>query len=213
MMYCLERYSRNAAHEDQCAETETETENYDASAATEASRGPATAPPTAVVTHGVDATVADVSAPSHRTDADPDVVATPASPTTTRNAETGEPGDEVLAALRREVFSLTADMSAKQLTAIADPAIRAAGLLMADLLTLRDGDAAALTTLAADLEISEAGRHGEMAVTLYREVLAIRSDAKRKAFEKKRPGRIKALSYFGREGLLDEVARLRGLRV
>lgn len=120
--------------------------------------------------------------------------------------------DEGLMALRREVRSLTADMSVAQLMVLSDPIVRAAGLLMADLLKLRQKDAAGLTMLVAGLETLEAGRHGEMAVALYREALAIRSDAKRKAFEKKRTSRIKSLSDFGRDVLLDEVARLRGLR-
>ncbi len=208
MMDRLERYSRNAVHDDDCADTE----NYDASAPTEATNEATSAPRTAVIPHRDDTMVPDAPAPSRRTDADPDSVAKPASSTRTGKAETGAQEDEALTALRREVFSLTADMSVERLTAISDSAVRAAGLLMADLLTLRDGDAAGLTKLAVGVEIPEAGRHGEMAVLLFREALAIRSDAKRKAFEKKRPGRIKALSNFGREGLLDEVARLRGLR-
>ncbi|WP_430911149.1 hypothetical protein [Methylobacterium sp. sgz302541] len=210
MMDRLERYSRNATHDDECAETETKT--YDASAPTEATGVAISAPLTAVISHGDDTMVPDAPAPSHRMDVDSDGVATLASSTITGNAEAGAQDDEALIALRREVYSLTADMSVEQLMAISDPAVRAAGLLMADLLALRDGDAAGLTKLAVGVEIPEAGRHGEMALLLFREALAIRSEAKRKAFEKKRPGRIKALSDFGREALLDEVARLRGLR-
>ncbi|HEV2544922.1 MAG TPA: hypothetical protein VGU70_19385 [Methylobacterium sp.] len=208
MMDRLERYSRNAAHDDECADTE----NCDASAPNEAAEEATSAPRTAVIPHCDHTMVPDAPAPSRRTDAVPDSVAKPASSTITGKAEAGAQEDEALTALRREVFSLTADMSVEQLTAISDSAVRAAGLLMADLLTLGDGDAAGLTKLAVGVEIPEAGRHGEMAVLLFREALAIRSDAKRKTFEKKRPGRIKALSDFGREGLLDEVARLRGLR-
>jgi len=120
--------------------------------------------------------------------------------------------DEGLMALRLEVLSLTAGMNVAQLMALSDPIVRAAGLLMADLLTLQQKDAAGLTTLVAGIDSSVAGRHGELAVALYREALGIRSDAKRKAFEKKRAGRIASLRDFGLEGLIDEVARLRGLR-
>jgi hypothetical protein len=208
MMDRLERYSHFAAHDDECAETE----NYDASAPTEATGEAISASLSAVIPHDDDTTVPDAPVPSHRMDAASDDAAAPASSTIMGNAEASTQADEALTALRREVFSLTADMSVKQLKAISDPAVRAAGLLMADLLALRDGDAAGLTKLAVGVETPEAGRHGEMTVLLFREALAIRSDAKRKAFEKKRPGRIKALSDFGREGLLDEVARLRGLR-
>ncbi|WP_449409870.1 hypothetical protein [Methylobacterium komagatae] len=190
----------------------TEIENYDVSAPTEATGEATSASLSAVIPHDDDTMVPDASVPSHRMDAASDSAAAPASSTITGNTKAGAQDNEALTALRREAFSLTADMSVEQLTAISDPGVRAAGLLMADLLVLRDGDAAGLTKLAVGVETLEAGRHGEMAVLLFREALAIRSDAKRKAFEKKRPGRIKALSDFGREGLLDEVARLRGLR-
>lgn len=210
MMEWLERYSHNAAHDDKCAEIKTE--NYDASAPIESTGTATSATPIAVIPHGDDTMVPDALAPSCRTDVEPDGVAASASSTIMGSAEAGAQVAEALTALRREVFSMTADMSVEQLTAISDPAVRAAGLLMADLLALRDGDAAGLTKLAVGVETPEAGRHGEMAVLLFREALAIRSEAKRKVFEKKRPGRIKSLSDFGREGLLDEVARLRGLR-